>query len=84
VLLVQACRNVDELDQLHRLVQHDGLMVDGKVHPALVECRQLRTLLSRLVGSLRLPDEKDQRAQRRTAARGSYQPRSMNSMRVIE
>lgn len=71
-LLLEACRTSDDLDALARVVRAEGPMLDGKAHPALVECRQLRIVLSRLTASLRVPDEDDVRPQRRGAARGNY------------
>jgi hypothetical protein len=77
-LLREAVRTVDDLDALAAVTARDGVTVDGKVHPALVEARQLRIALARLVAALRLPagDEDDQaaarRPQRRVGARGVY------------
>ncbi|MFC5208610.1 hypothetical protein ACFPM0_18860 [Pseudonocardia sulfidoxydans] len=45
---------------------------DGRVHPAVIEARQQRLTLARLVASLRVPDDGDVRPQRRGAARGFY------------
>lgn len=83
-ILTEMCRTVDTLDRLAAVVKRDGLMVPvlpsgEKVHPALVEARQLRLALARLSASLRLPagEEGDQpahlrRPQRRGGARGAY------------
>lgn len=74
-LLREAVRTVDQLDALAAAVDADGAILDGRVHPALVESRQLRIALARLLGALRLPagDEDDQRRpQRRVGARGVY------------
>lgn len=71
-LLREAVRTVDQLDQLAAVVAEDGPMVDGKVHPALTESRQLRPVLARLLASLRVPEDDDTRPQRRGAARGTY------------
>jgi hypothetical protein len=85
-LLIEMVRTVDTLDELASIVELDGLMVPGqagvpRVHPAVVESRQLRLALARLSASLRLPagDEQEQggkgnlrRPQRRGAARGTY------------
>jgi hypothetical protein len=57
-LLVQAVRCVDHLDKMDALVA-EGLILDSpqgtKAHPALVEGRQQRVVLTRLVVALRLP-----------------------------
>ncbi len=54
-LLRQACRVADVCEQLQEMVDRDGPLLDGKVHPALVELRQQRILLARLVVALRVP-----------------------------
>jgi hypothetical protein len=55
-----------------------------RVHPALVESRQLKVAFARLAAALRLPagDESDpgasRRPQRRMGARGVYGPRAVS------
>ena len=81
-LLREAVRTVDLLDDLAALVATEGLMIDSssgpRMHPALVEARQLKIALARLLAALRLPagEEDDQQAgrrpQRRVGARGVY------------
>ena len=76
-LFLQACRTADLLDALHTEVERDGVMLEGKAHPALVEARQQRITLTRLIASLRLPEDLEapddvRRPQRRGAARGAY------------
>lgn len=82
-LLVESCRTVDALDDLQTAVDADGVIVEDRfgaerAHPALVEARQLRVTLARLLAALRLPDgaEGDEsagrRSQRRVGARGVY------------
>jgi hypothetical protein len=71
-LLLEACRTSDDLDNLAKVIAADGPMLDGKPHPALAEARQLRIVLSRLTASLRVPDEDENRPQRRGAARSHY------------
>ena len=82
-LLREMVRTVDKLDELAAVVDRDGVMVAGpglttRVHPALVEARQLRIAFARLAAALRLPsgDENDpaanRRPQRRVGARGTY------------
>ena len=74
-LLRECCRTLTDLDALAAVVERQGVLApDGKVHPALVEARQQRITLTRLVASLRLPEEVnlDARPQRRGAARGAY------------
>jgi hypothetical protein len=87
-LLREAVRTVDMLDRLHALVEAEGPVVDGgkagrKVHPALVEARQLKIALARLLAALRLPDGEDGdegqgRRQRRVGARGTYRMRAVS------
>lgn len=77
-LLREAVRTVDQLDTLHEIVEKEGPVLSGKAHPALVESRQLRIVLTRIVASLRLPEgESDDRPQRRGSARAPYRPRSL-------
>ncbi len=74
-LLLEACRTADHLDALDTAIAADGVLVDGKAHPGLVEARQQRITLTRLLASLRLPEDlqrPDTRPQRRGAARGAY------------
>jgi hypothetical protein len=83
-MLVEACRTVDVLDLLDARVRSEGPTVTGpqgvKANPALVEARQQRIALARLLAVLRLPageedvDEKSgaRRPQRRVGARGAY------------
>ena len=73
-LLLEACRTADQLDALEAEVAADGVLVDGKPHPALVEARQQRITLTRLVAALRLPEDMEHpevRPQRR-GPRGAY------------
>ncbi len=81
-LLTEAARTVDVLDDLAAAVRRDGAMVQTtggtKAHPAVVESRQQKIALARLLAALRLPagDEGDHqkfaRPQRRVGARGTY------------
>jgi hypothetical protein len=81
-LLLEAARTVDLLDELAGIVEAEGPLLDGKIHPAVVEARQMKIALARLSAALRLPagDEGDnqqgaRRPQRRVGARGVYRPR---------
>jgi hypothetical protein len=60
-LLVEAARTVDQLDRLDAIARADGPVVDSpqgpRAHPALVEARQQRIALGRLIATLRLPDD---------------------------
>lgn len=60
-LLLDACRLADQVDALHQAVTDEGVTVDTdtgfKVNPALVELGKQRSLLARLLVSLRMPDE---------------------------
>jgi hypothetical protein len=91
-LLREMVRTVDQLDQLQAIIDRDGLLVTGqglgkKVHPAVVEARQLRIALARLAAALRLPagDEESgdakvgtRRPQRRVGVRGPYRLRGVS------
>lgn len=76
-LLREAVRAIDLLDELAAAIKKDGAMVAGKLHPAVVEARQGRIVLARMLAALRLPDgtagdETQGRRQRRTGVRGAY------------
>jgi hypothetical protein len=74
-LLLEAARTCDVLAELADEVRRTGPVLDGKVSPAVVESRQQRLVLSRLVAALRLPQDDDEpasRPQRRGAPRGPY------------
>jgi len=75
-LLREAVGVADVCEQLQSLVHDGGPMVDGRANAALVELRQERILLARLLVSLRVPigaaeDEQPGRLQRRPV-RGVY------------
>lgn len=86
-LLREAVRTVDQLDALYDAA--DTVVVDGgkgpRAHPALVEARQQRIVLARLLAALRLPsgDEAEQRPQRRQGVRGFYQPQSRRQLNAV-
>lgn len=67
-VLLQASRTVDALDELERIVIAEGVTHDSpqgvRAHPALVEARQQRITLAKLVASLRIPLDDDQSAGR--------------------
>ncbi len=71
-LLRQAVRTADLCDDLQALVDTDGPIVEGRAHPGLVELRQQRILLARLVVALRVPmGEQEDDAPARTQYRGT-------------
>ncbi|WP_438494150.1 hypothetical protein [Streptomyces asiaticus] len=76
-LLLQACRSADLLDRLAAQAAAGGLTVtnakgDVVTAPWISEHRQQSANLARMIASLRIPDEDDQRPQRRGALRRSY------------
>jgi hypothetical protein len=86
-LLRRACRCADELVELERVVDEEGVVVRGSrgqatAHPALGEAHQLRLLQLRLLGSIELPDDEDEprsaaavRAQRAARSRSDRRQR---------
>jgi phage terminase small subunit len=62
-ILEQACRLVDRAAALDAVVDAEGVMSRSaqgpRVHPALVEARQTRLALVKVVKSLGLPAEED-------------------------
>jgi hypothetical protein len=75
-LLLQAARTADLLEDLQASVDEQGALVDGRVHPAVVELRQQRICLARLLVALRVPDPEDEGASagrlQRRGTRGVY------------
>lgn len=75
-LLVETCRVADACAELQRAVDSAGLLDgEGRASAALVELRQERVLLSRLLVSLRVPLSDEgavKRPQRRGGSRGAY------------
>jgi hypothetical protein len=76
-LLLEACRTADRLDDLAGDIRKRGTVLpDGRLHPALKETREQQVVLTRLVASLRLPEDlknpESRRPQRRGSARGVY------------
>lgn len=82
LLLLQACRTADRLDDLAVEASSNPITVtnvkgDQIAHPAIVESRQQSLVLSRLIASLRLPSGETEdgaliRPQRRGASRAAY------------
>lgn len=70
LLLAEACRTADTLDQLAEALAADGLLVGERVHPAVSAARNLRTELRALLAALALPHEGSEpvRGGRSTAA----------------
>ena len=77
LLLLQACRCADRIDQLHREQNSEPSTVrnhkgDEVAAPRIIEIRQQSITLARMIASLRLPDDAGERPQRRGGARGAY------------
>jgi hypothetical protein len=77
MLLHEAAETLDLIDRLQALVDRDGVIVNGKPHPALIEVRQQRTLLGRLLAALKIPAEDDRPGQYR-GVRGFYGVRDVS------
>ncbi|UYP19777.1 hypothetical protein OED52_04255 [Rhodococcus sp. Z13] len=60
-ILREAVRTVDLLDTLHKVAGEEGPLADSsqgrRVHPAIVELRQQRITLARLLATLNIPTE---------------------------
>jgi hypothetical protein len=65
VLLLQACRTADLLEELQDRVNRDGALLpwgDGvRPNPAATEARMQRVALARLLGALQLPLDGEER-----------------------
>ncbi|MGH3484340.1 MAG: hypothetical protein ACRDPQ_14030 [Nocardioidaceae bacterium] len=88
-LLREIVHTVDVLAELRAIAKSDGLVIEspqgGRTHPALIEARQQRIALARLLAALRMPAGEDgdrqagARPQRRYGVRGAYRPRGVAS-----
>jgi len=86
LLLTQACRTADHLDDIADLLATAPKTVKNRfgeicAHPLLVEHRQQSIVLGRLVAMLRLPEGEEgdaRRPQRRGGARGVYGVRAVS------
>lgn len=76
-LLDSAARTADVIADLQAIADAEGVMVDGKTHPAVVELRLQRLTLGRLLAGLRLPADEDRSHQPRRGPRGFYGPRGV-------
>lgn len=76
-ILLEAARTVDALDALQNIVRDEGVTNTSpqgvRAHPALVEARQQRVTLAKLVASLRIPmddvEEQGRLPQKRSGVR---------------
>lgn len=75
-MLAEAARTLDLLDELDAMRQTQGTLTpDGRVAPHVVEARQQRLALSRILVALRLPEDLSspaERPQKRVGPRGFY------------
>lgn len=79
-ILLEASRTVDALDELEKIVRDEGVTNVSpqgvRAHPALVEARQQRVTLAKLVASLRIPLDDAQEATRTPQRRSGARPLS--------
>lgn len=75
--LLQASETLDVLAALEAGIRETGPVVDGKPSPLLIEARQQRAILVRLLGmlDLRLDDSKDRATATSRAARAAARNR---------
>jgi hypothetical protein len=78
-MLAEACRAQSRIDELEAIADEDGLIVEGShggihAHPALVEARQQRAVLSRMLTHLHLDDDnRTAGSRRRPGAMSDYE-----------
>ncbi len=77
-LLRQLVVVADRVEELDRVVNRDGVLLGDRIHPGLIECRLQRLALARLLQALRLPDQEENRPQRRGGFRTAYRLRQVN------
>jgi hypothetical protein len=70
-LLRQAVHVADLCAALQATVEREGMVLDGRMHAAMVELRQQRVLLARLVVALRVPLGDEDAGPGRTQYRGT-------------
>jgi hypothetical protein len=76
-LLAAAAKQADDVAALEANIAERGRVVDGRLNPAVLEARQGRTALGRLLSGLDLPDSRSFTAIRATkAARARWQEAS--------
>lgn len=84
-VLLQAARTVDALDALQAVIVAEGVTHQSpqgvRAHPALVEARQQRVTLAKLVASLRIPLDDDQGHGRLPQQRVGIRPASLSVAR---
>lgn len=69
-ILRRAACCADDLDQLERAIDRDGhVTADGRVHGAVVEARQQRQLLFRLLSSIELVNPEELKSTRPASVR---------------
>lgn len=76
VVLREACRTADSIDDLQNLLDAEGLTSGSsqgvRVHPALVELRQQRIAVARLFAALHIPTGETEGRTQHRGARGVY------------
>lgn len=84
-VLLEACRTVDALGALERIIRDEGVTNVSpqgvRAHPALVEARQQRVTLAKLIASMRIPLDEDQEGGRMPQQRSSVRRASMSVAR---
>lgn len=84
-VLLEACRTVDALQALEDLVAAEGVTNVSpqgvRAHPALVEARQQRLALAKLIASLRIPLDDHQETGRLPQRRSGVRPASLSVAR---
>lgn len=71
-VLIEACRTLDRIDDLTRVIDDDGTVIKGSMgqrvlHPAVAEVRQLQASFVRLTAALNLPEDVAANGKFRTA-----------------
>lgn len=84
-VLLEAARTVDLIDELQAVVTEEGVTAPSsqgiRAHPALVEARQQRLTLAKLLASLRIPLDDEQQTGRLPQRRSGVRPASMSVAR---
>lgn len=79
LLLEEACRTADRLDDLHELVRDEGPASTAARH-----ARDTAASLARLLAAMRLPDERTGKRPQRRGTRGAQQPSHLATVSALD
>lgn len=88
--VLELCRTADRMQRIdddHAALRRPSTTINSKgdevTHPLVVEARMTGAAYTKLLASLRLPDQEDVRPQRRGGSRGNYTARAVAGLRAV-